>query len=245
MYRYKITIEYDGSGFCGWQMQEGEPSVQESIATAVYKLCGEETAIYGAGRTDAGVHALGQVAHFDTVKEYPEYTVRDALNFYLQRSGISLLKAERVPDTFHARFSAKERSYIYRILNRRAPSVLAKNRVWHIALPLDINLMSEGAQKLIGKHDFSSFRAAECQAKSPIKTLDEITFSQEDEEIKMYIRARSFLHNQVRIIAGTLVQAGLGKLTPEEVEKILADKDRTKAGPTAPPYGLYLYQIKY
>lgn len=245
MYRYKLTIEYDGSNFSGWQKQEGEPSVQETIAKALQKFCGQELEVCGAGRTDAGVHALGQVAHFDAPKEYPEYTVRDALNFYLQGSGAAIVKAEKVPDDFHARFSAKERSYIYRILNRRSPSPLMAQRVWQVPLPLDGEKMSEAAEKLLGKHDFSSFRAAECQAKSPVKTLDEISFNCSGEEIIIYVRARSFLHNQVRIITGTLVQVGLGKLTPEDVANILKAKDRTKAGPTAPPFGLYLYRVHY
>ncbi len=245
MYRYKITIEYDGSNFSGWQKQKNNPSVQETISEAIYKFSAQKVEVCGAGRTDAGVHALGQVAHFDSLKDFSDYTVREALNFYLQNSGIAVLNVEKVPDTFNARFCAKKRSYLYRILNRRAPSPILEKRVWHVPLPLDVNQMSIAALKLIGKHDFSSFRAAECQAKSPIKTLDEINISVINQEINIYVSAKSFLHNQVRIITGTLVNVGLGKLSPEDITQILNAKNRTKAGPTAPPFGLYLYQIQY
>lgn len=245
MFRYKITLEYDGTGFVGWQKQDGERSIQETLAEAVKGLCGVDTEIVGAGRTDAGVHALGQVAHFDVPKEYTEFAVVNALNFYLTGSGIVVLKAEFVKEDFHARFSAKERSYIYRILNKRTPTALDKMRVWHVPLPLNIERMQKAADNLLGYHDFSSFRAAECQAKSPLKTLDEIKILKEGDEVRLFIRARSFLHNQVRIITGTLVDVGLSKKTPEDVKKILEAKDRTLAGQTAPAYGLYLNSVLY
>ena len=245
VFRYKITVEYDGTLFIGWQKQHKGISVQSVIEEALQKFTGDETSLTGAGRTDAGVHAKGAVAHFDTAKEYAPFNIVNGLNFYLHDYPVSILSAEAVGDDFHARFSAKSRSYLYRILARRSPPALDDKRVWHIPVALDVKAMEEGAKYLLGKHDFSAFRSAECQAKSPIRTLDELTVTAAGDEIHIHARARSFLHNQVRIMTGTLYNVGLGKIAPQEVEKIIESKDRTLAGPTAPAFGLYLMKVEY
>ena len=246
VFRYKLTIEYDGTPFIGWQKQHKGISVQSVIEDALQKFTGGETPLTGAGRTDAGVHAKGAVAHFDAAKEYAPFNIVNGLNFYLHDYPVSILSAEAVGNDFHARFSAKSRSYLYRILARRSPPALDYKRVWHIPVALDVKAMEEGAKYLLGKHDFSAFRSAECQAKNPIRTLDELTVTKaEGDEIHIHARARSFLHNQVRIMTGTLYNVGLGKITPEEIEKIIAAKDRTLAGPTAPAFGLYLMKVEY
>ncbi|MBQ8785425.1 MAG: tRNA pseudouridine(38-40) synthase TruA [Alphaproteobacteria bacterium] len=245
--RYKIVIEYDGTDLLGWQKQLDGPSVQEYLEKAIYGFLQQTTEVYGAGRTDAGVHALAQVAHFDLEFPVDEFRIREAMNAHLRtmEAPVSVLDVEAVSDDFNARFSAKGRSYIYRITNRRAPLVLDKNRSWWVYVPLDVEKMREGAKFLLGNHDFSSFRAAKCQAKSPIKTLDKIDIEQTDENITFYVEARSFLHHQVRNMVGTLKMVGDGHLEPEDVKKILESKDRTKAGPTAPAQGLYLSKIMY
>ena len=245
--RYKIVIEYDGTDLLGWQKQLDGHSVQEYLEKAIYGFLQQTTEVYGAGRTDAGVHALAQVAHFDLEAPIDEFKIREAMNAHLRtmEAPVSILNVEAVNDDFNARFSAKGRSYIYRITNRRAPLVLDKNRSWWVYVPLDVEKMREGAKFLLGNHDFSSFRAAKCQAKSPIKTLDKIDIEQNGENITFYVEARSFLHHQVRNMVGTLKMVGDGHLKPEDIKNILESKDRTKAGPTAPAQGLYLSKIMY
>ncbi len=245
MPRYKLTIEYDGAGLVGWQRQENGPSVQGALEDAIAKFCGEQVTVYGAGRTDAGVHALGQIAHVDLAKDAPPGTVRDAVNAHLRPAAIAVLAAEIAPVDFHARFDAIRRHYRYRILNRRAPPALERGRVWHIGAPLDAGAMHEGGQILVGKHDFTSFRAAECQAKSPIKTLEALAVSRLGEEIEIAVRARSFLHHQVRNFVGTLRLLGEGKWSPADLEAALAARDRARGGPTAPAEGLFLVAVDY
>ena len=247
--RYKITIEYDGTNILGWQRQLDGPSVQEYLEKALSYLSsdGQEIPVQGAGRTDAGVHALAQVAHFDLEREIADWKLRDALNFHLreQEAPVVVLDVEEVDENFNARFSAKGRGYIYRILNRRSPAVLEKDRVWWVPVDLDIGKMQEGAKYLLGHHDFSSFRAAACQAKSPIKTLDKLNISQRGEEIIFEVEAKSFLHHQVRNMVGTLKLVCDGHLAPQDVKRILEAKDRKAAGPTAPACGLYLSKVWY
>ena len=248
--RYKITIEYDGTNILGWQRQIDGPSVQEYLENAVSLLQNnskELVQIQGAGRTDAGVHALAQVAHFDLERDIECWKLRDAINFHLreQNAPVVVLKVEKASQEFNARFSAQGRGYIYKILNRRAPSILEQNRVWWVPVELDVEKMRQGAKYLLGNHDFSSFRAAACQAKSPIKTLDKIDISQQGEEIIFEVEARSFLHHQVRNIVGTLKMVGDGHLQPDDIKKILEAKDRKAAGPTAPACGLYLSKVWY
>jgi tRNA pseudouridine38-40 synthase len=245
MPRYRITIEYDGRGYAGWQRQENGPSIQGALEEAVFRLSGERTTITGAGRTDAGVHAQGQVAHFDLEREFPAETMRDAVNAHLRPQAVSVLDAAVASPDFHARFSAIARNYEYRILCRRAPPALDFGRVWHVSRHLDCAAMQAGARFLIGQHDFTSFRAAECQAKSPVKTLDVLEVREEGSEIRCIARARSFLHHQVRSMAGTLKLVGEGKLAPEQVARILAAQDRSACGPVAPAEGLTLMSVVY
>ncbi len=245
MTRYRITLEYDGGGFVGWQRQENGPSIQAALEDAIAGFSGERVTVHGAGRTDAGVHALGQVAHFDVEKETDAQTVREALNAHLRPAPIAVLAAAAADPDFHARFDATERRYLYRILNRRAPPTLDRGRAWHVAVPLDAEAMHDAAQALVGKHDFSSFRAAECQAKSPVKTLDEIAVARAGDEVRLTARARSFLHHQVRNFTGTLKLVGEGKWSRADVEAALAARDRSAAGPTAPAEGLYLVSVRY
>ena len=245
MPRYKLTIEYDGAPFCGWQIQDNSPSVQAALIEAVAAFAGERTNVNGAGRTDAGVHALGQVAHVDLAKDWDTDTVRDAINAHLRPQPIAVLAVERATDDFDARFSAVKRHYLYRILNRRADLALEKSRVWRITRTLDANAMHVAAQRLIGQHDFTTFRAAECQAKSPLKTLDRLDVVRDGEEIRVAASARSFLHHQVRSMVGSLAQVGEGKWTADDVSRALMARDRTACGPVAPPDGLYLIKVDY
>jgi tRNA pseudouridine38-40 synthase len=243
--RYKLTIEYDGTPFVGWQRQSEGVSIQQVIEEAVLKFCGERTTVYGSGRTDAGVHALAQVAHLDLAKPADPFRIMEALNFHLKPHPIAILDcAEAAPD-FHARFSAIERRYRYRIANRRAPLTLDRGRAWRVSVPLDAGAMHEAAQTLVGKHDFTSFRAADCQADSPVKTLDALDVARFGEEIEVTARARSFLHHQVRNMVGTLRLAGEGKWSAADVKRALDARDRAAAGPTAPAEGLYLVAVKY
>jgi tRNA pseudouridine38-40 synthase len=243
--RYKLTIEYDGTGFVGWQRQANGLSVQEALETAIARFCGERVTVHGAGRTDAGVHALGQTAHLDLTKMVPPEVLRSAVNHHLRPAAISILTAASAADDFDARLSATNRVYLYRILNRRAPPALGRGRVWHVAPPLDIAAMCEGARHLIGHHDFSTFRDSLCQANSPLKTLDALDLHRMGDEIHIEARARSFLHRQVRNMAGTLKLVGLGRWHPDHVARALAARDRRAGGPTAPPDGLYLIEIRY
>lgn len=243
--RFKLTIEYDGGAFFGWQRLPNGPSVQGALEDAVEKLTGARTEVLGAGRTDAGVHATGQVAHVDIEKPLSAGRVRDALNAHLRPHAISVLDAEEAAPEFHARFDARKRVYLYSILNRRAPAALLRGQVWRLARPLDADLMHAAAQRLIGKHDFTSFRDANCQAKSPVKTLDRCDVSRDGETLQIWCEAQSFLHRQVRSIVGTLVEVGQGKLTADDVAAILEARDRTKCGPVAPADGLYLTRVDY
>jgi tRNA pseudouridine38-40 synthase len=243
--RYKLTIEYDGTGLVGWQRQANGLSVQEALETAITSFCGEKVTIHGAGRTDAGVHALAQTAHLDLIQAVAPEVLRSAVNHHLRPAAISILAAEAAPDEFDARLSATGRLYLYRILNRRAPPALDRGRVWQVAPLLDVEAMREGARHLIGHHDFSTFRDSLCQAKSPLKTLDALELRRSGEEIHIEARARSFLHHQVRNMAGTLKLVGLGRWHPDDVARALAARDRRAGGPTAPPQGLYLVEIRY
>ena len=245
MTRWRVTIEYDGGDYVGWQRQDNGPSIQQAIEEAVYAFCGETVRVFGAGRTDAGVHALGQVAHIDIDRPTTADTVRDALNAYLREQPISVLAAAAAPDGFHARISARERVYLYRILNRRPPPAVDAGRVWHVPWSLDAEAMHDAAQLLVGTHDFTSFRAAVCQARSPVKTLDVLDIRQAGEEIHVHAQGRSFLHHQVRNIVGTLERVGVGRWTANDVSAALAARDRAAAGPTAPPVGLYLVSVGY
>ena len=245
MPRYKIIIEYDGAPFAGWQYQENSPSVQRTIMTAIEAFTGEKVMVRGAGRTDAGVHALGQVAHFDLVAERPTDTIRDALNAHLRPHPVAILSAEQVPGDFDARRSATRRHYLYRIANRRPDLAIDRGRAWRMPRPLDAEAMHEAAQRLVGKHDFTTFRSTECQAKSPEKTLDRLDVSRAGDEIHVAAVARSFLHNQVRSMVGSLVLAGDGKWTAADLARVLVARDRTLCGPVAPPDGLYLVRVDY
>jgi tRNA pseudouridine38-40 synthase len=243
--RYKLTIEYDGGPFVGWQRQDNGRSVQQAVEEAAKAFSGETVTVGGAGRTDAGVHALGQVAHVDFTRDWPADTVRDALNAHLRPEPVAILSAEIVPGDFDARFSATRRRYLYRISDRKAPLALDRGRLWAVNVPLDAAAMHEAAQHLVGKHDFTTFRAAECQAKSPVKTLDRLDVSRQGDEIVVRAEARSFLHHQVRSMVGSLKKVGEGKWPPVAMAEILEAKDRARCGPVAPPEGLYLAAVEY
>ena len=245
MPRFKLTIEYDGTPFVGWQIQAGGTSVQGALTEAIAAFTGERATVQGAGRTDAGVHALGQVAHVDLARDRDTDTVRDALNAHLRPHPIAVLAAERVPDDFDARFSARQRHYLYRILNRRADLALERTRAWRVPRPLDDAAMQAAAQRLVGRHDFTTFRAAECQAKSPVKTLDRLDVARQGDEVRVYAAARSFLHHQVRSMVGSLVLVGDGKWSGDDLAAALDARDRTRCGKVAPPQGLYLARVDY
>ena len=245
MPRYKLTLEYDGRGFVGWQRQDNGPSVQEALEDAIEAFSGERVATVAAGRTDSGVHALGQVAHFELAKTREPGVVRDALNHQLRDRMVSVLAAEAVDGDFHARFSAVERVYRYRIVNRRSPLALDAGRAWWAPKPLDAEAMRAAAQILVGEHDFSSFRASHCQAESPVRTLDELAVERRGDEVAVTARSRSFLHHQVRNMVGTLVLVGEGKWRAEDVAAAHAARDREAGGPTAPADGLYLVAVHY
>ncbi len=245
MPRYKITIEYDGSGFLGWQSQANARTVQDVLETAVGKLHGQHITVHGAGRTDTGVHALAQVAHFDAPKSWDPFVLCNAINGNVRPHAVSVVAAEEVPDSFEARFSATGRRYLYRIMNRRAPPTIDKHRVWHVPAQLDVDAMHEGAQHLVGKHDFTTFRASDCQAKSPIKTLDRLDVMRFDEMVEIRAEARSFLHHQVRSMVGSLTHVGTGKWHPLEMRRALEARDRARCGLVCPPDGLYLVEVLY
>ena len=245
MPRYKIIVEYDGAPFAGWQYQENSPSVQRAIMTAIEAFSGEKVMVQGAGRTDAGVHALGQVAHFDLASERETDTVRDAINAHLRPLPVAILSAEKVPSDFDARRSALRRHYLYRIANRRPDLAIERGRAWRLPRRLDAEAMHAAAQNLVGKHDFTTFRSTECQAKSPEKTLDRLDVSRLGDEIHITAVARSFLHNQVRSMVGSLVVVGDGKWQAADLARALEARDRSACGPVAPPDGLYLVKVDY
>jgi tRNA pseudouridine38-40 synthase len=243
--RYKLTIEYDGAPFSGWQIQADQLTVQGVLTAAIEALSGEKTLVQGAGRTDAGVHARAQVAHVDLAKDWDTDTVRDALNAHLRPHPVAVLLAERVADDFNARMSALKRHYLYRIINRRADLTFDLRLAWRVPRPLDAEAMHAAAQLLTGKHDFTTFRAAECQANSPVKTLDRLDVERVGEDVNVWASARSFLHHQVRSMVGSLVMVGIGAWSADDLGKTLAARDRSACGQVAPPDGLYLMKVDY
>jgi tRNA pseudouridine38-40 synthase len=245
MRRFKLTIEYDGTPYSGWQRQKDVPSIQAEIEAAILKFSQTQVTLHCAGRTDAGVHALAQVAHADINTQCSAFTVREALNYFLQNKHIVILECDEVDNSFHARFDAKKRYYEYHIMNRRAPLALAAVRAWHVRQPLDVDAMHEAAQYFVGTHDFTSFRDTDCQAKSPIKTLDAISIAQRGEHIVLSLEAQSFLHHQVRIMTGAIVDAGKGKFAPNHINTMLEARCRTKGGVTAPAHGLFFIKVDY
>jgi tRNA pseudouridine38-40 synthase len=245
MPRYRITLEYDGTTFTGWQSQPDGKAVQDAVTRALLKMSGERVIVRAAGRTDAGVHAMGQVAHFELSKDWEAFRIREALNYHLRPAPAAVLECAEVDATFDARFSATARHYMYRILTRRAPPVLDRNRVWPLFASLDADAMHDAAGYLEGHHDFTTFRAAACQANSPMRTLDRLDVSRVGEEIHIYASARSFLHNQVRSMVGSLKLVGEGKWQPRDMQRALQAVDRSACGPVAPPQGLYLTKVDY
>jgi tRNA pseudouridine38-40 synthase len=245
MPRYKLIVEYDGSGFVGWQRQKNGLAVQEVLEIAVKRFSGATVVVHGAGRTDSGVHAIGQVAHLDLGRECEPLEILGALNHHMKPAPVAVLSVERAAGNFDARRSARGRAYRYRIVNRRAPLAIDRGRAWHVGPELDATAMHEAAQLLLGRHDFTTFRDSLCQAKSPIKTLDRLDVIREDQEIRVVAEARSFLHHQVRNMVGTLKLVGAGKWRTTDVAAALAARDRRQGGPTAPPEGLYLVRVVY
>ena len=245
MPRYRITLEYDGQPYCGWQAQANGPSVQTAVEAALARLTGENSRLYGAGRTDAGVHATAQVAHFDLSKPWLPKALRDGLNALLRPAPIAVLEAAETSPDFHARFSATGRRYLYRIVNRNVPLALERDRAWWVRRPLDATAMHAAAQRLVGHHDFTTFRSVDCQSASPVKTLDHLAVTRHDEEIHVTAAARSFLHNQVRSLVGSLKLVGQEKWSADDLASALAARDRRACGPVAPAHGLYLIGVEY
>src|SRR4051794_9735348 len=245
MTRWKLTIEYDGGPFMGWQRQEHGPSVQQSLEEALRRMTSEEATFIAAGRTDAGVHALAMSAHVDVRRELTPHRLREGLNALVRPHPISVLEVSQVDDDWHARFSCTGRRYLYRILSRRAPAALDRGRVWHIPVALDVDAMREGAALLVGRHDFTTFRSAQCQSDSPVKTLDSLEVERSGEEIHVRAAARSFLHHQVRSMVGCLAMVGKGQWVPEDMRKALEARDRAALGFNAPPHGLYFVEAIY
>ena len=245
MTRWRLTLEYDGGPFMGWQRQDHGPSVQQAIEDALLAMTGEKTAVHAAGRTDAGVHALAMSAHVDIAKPLTEHRLREGLNALVRPQPVSVLAAEPVADDWHARFSCVGRRYLYRILNRRAPPALDRGKMWHIAAPLDLDAMKEAASKLLGKHDFTTFRSAHCQAESPVRTLDALVITADHSEVRIEAAARSFLHHQVRSMVGCLALVGRGQWRPDDIAKALEARDRAALGLNAPPDGLYFVEAIY
>jgi tRNA pseudouridine38-40 synthase len=243
--RWRLIIEYDGGPFMGWQRQDHGPSVQQTLEEALHKMTGEDGQFIAAGRTDAGVHALAMSAHVDVMKSLTPHRLREGLNALVRPHPVSVLEVEPVADDWHARFSCTGRRYLYRILNRRAPPALDAGRVWHVALPLDVEAMGEGAAHLIGRHDFTTFRSAQCQSESPVKTLDRLDVKRAGEEIHVEAAARSFLHHQVRSMVGCLGLVGRGQWQPEDMKTALEAKNRGALGFNAPPHGLYFVEALY
>jgi len=245
MPRYKLTIEYDGSGFSGWQRQENGPSIQQALEEAFFALTAQTMLVQGAGRTDAGVHAGGQVAHVDLARDWNPWRLREAINAHLVGRPIAVLEVEPAADDFDARRSAVRRHYLYRIVNRRAPLTFELRRAWHVKHGLDAGAMQDAAQMLIGKHDFSTFRDSQCQANSPLRTLDRLEVTRLGDQIEFSVGARSFLHRQVRSMVGSLVEVGSGKWRPADLRAALEAADRSRCGPVAPACGLYLARVEY
>ena len=244
MSRFRLLLEYDGAPYSGWQRQNDRPSVQGAIENALRAL-GEETVVQGAGRTDAGVHATGQVAHVDCARDWEPFKLWSAVNAHLKGERIAVLACERVPNEWHARFCATARHYRYRIVARRPPLTLERGRAWNSKVPLDVNAMNEAARRLVGTHDFSTFRSTECQARSPVRTLDRLAAVQSGELIEWHVSARSFLHNQVRSLVGSLEWVGRGRWGADDLEAALLARDRARCGPVAPAHGLYLSRVDY
>lgn len=245
MPRYRLLIEYDGTGYSGWQSQATGNGVQDHLEAAIRAFAGAEVRLKGAGRTDAGVHALGQVAHFDIDRPLRPDTIRDAGNVHLRPHPITIVAADEVPATFDARFSAKRRHYLYRVMARRAPPTLDRHLIWHVKVPLDLAAMAEASKVLIGRHDFTTFRSADCQSKSPVKTLDQLDVREIGNEIHFIVSARSFLHNQVRSMVGGLRKVGDGRWSADDLRASLLAADRTACAPVAPPEGLCLMKVDY
>lgn len=247
MPRFRMTVEYDGTTYVGWQMQENGHSVQAALRNGILSLTGETVSIRGAGRTDSGVHAIGQVIHADLTRDWKPYTLRNALNAHLGMAGekVAVIEVAAVDESFDARFSAVRRHYLYRIINRPAPLALEANRAWWVPKPLDHDAMHAAAQMLVGHHDFTTFRSAHCQATSPVRTLDRLDVTRQGDLIEIRASAQSFLHNQIRSFAGTLKLAGEGKMTPADVRAALDARDRAACGPVAPPDGLYFMKVDY
>lgn len=249
MPRYALKIEYKGTPFSGWQRQKEYPSVQQAVEQALAKMDAEAPLIQGAGRTDAGVHATGQVAHFDLSRNWDPYRLSEGLNFHLRPSPVAIVAAARVADDFHARFDAVKRRYLFRLVSRRAPMVLESDLVWHVRHDLDAAAMQAAARHLLGKHDFTTFRSTLCQSSSPVKTLDRLDIESKPlahgTEYRFHVEARSFLHNQVRSFVGTLERVGAGSWAPDDVKRALAARDRAACGPVSPPQGLYLAEVAY
>jgi tRNA pseudouridine38-40 synthase len=245
MQRYKLTVAYHGAAYCGWQRQVDLMSVQQALEEAITRFCGEDVRIIAAGRTDAGVHASGQVCHVDLSKEWRTDVVRDAVNQYLVREMISIISAEKVDQNFNARFSATSRHYVYKMLNRRAPPVFERGLVWHLKRKVDVAAMDAAAKHLVGRHDFSTFRDAECQAESPIRNLDRFDVVEDGEMVYFHLSARAFLHRQVRSMVGSLEHVGSGKWTAQDLINSLEAKDRAACGAVAPSEGLYLERVDY
>ena len=245
MPRYRLTVEYDGGPFAGFQLQEGLPTIQGALERAIAAFSGEAARVATAGRTDTGVHATGQVVHFDLERAFRPEVVRDAINAHLVPAPVVVLEAEEVAGDFHARFSAGGRRYLYRILDRKPPPALRRGRVWWVKKPLDAEAMARAAQALVGLHDFTTFRDAHCQSKSPVKTLDVAAVQRVDDEVRLTFAARSFLHRQVRSLTGSLAEVGAGRWTAEDLAAALAARDRARCGQVAPPEGLYLTGVDY
>ena len=245
MTRWRLTLEYDGAPFMGWQRQEHGPSVQQALEEALERMTGERASFTAAGRTDAGVHALAMSAHVDIARPLTPHRLRDGLNALVRPHPVSVLEAEQVSDDWHARFSCIGREYLYRILNRRAPPALDRGRNWHVAMPLDAEAMRDAAAHLVGRHDFTTFRSAQCQSDSPVKTLDRLTVERSGDEVRVRAAARSFLHHQVRSMVGCLALVGRGRWSPDDMRKALEARDRAALGLNAPPDGLYFVAAHY
>lgn len=245
MTRWRLTVEYDGRPFMGWQRQDHGPSVQQAIEEALARMTGEQAVVHAAGRTDAGVHALAMSAHVDIAKNLTAHRLREGLNALVRPQPVSVLSAEPVPGDWHARFSCIGRRYLYRILDRRSPPALDRERVWHVGVPLDAAAMAQGAAMLVGRHDFTTFRSVHCQSDSPLKTLDRLDVRREGDEIRIEAAARSFLHHQVRSMVGCMALVGRGQWSPDDIRKALEERDRSGLGFNAPPEGLYFVEAIY